>query len=126
MKLSCRKILLLASLSFTLNPSLYAEEKNCGTFSYQGIVKIVDKKMNLIINEKTLSEYTFVLTTKQEAELAPYLNKPVQGEVEILKVDSPYVIKDFKIISSDRGTINPLVPTENSYLKPKTQKVCEK
>lgn len=126
MKLSCRKILLLATLSLCLNPSLFAEEKNCGTFSYQGIVKIVDKKMNLIINEKTLSEYIFVLSTKQEAELAPYLNKPVKGEIEILKVDSPYLIKEFKILSSDRGTINPLVPTENSYLKPKTQKVCEK
>lgn len=126
MKLTCKKIMLLAPLLFIMSAKIKAEEKNCGVFSYQGTVKIVDKKMNLIINEKTLSEYTFVLTVQQEAELAPYLNKPVKGELEIFKIDSPYRIQNFKIISSDRGIINPLVPTEHTYLKPVTQKVCAK
>lgn len=119
------KISLALALCFFLTTQTYAQEKNCGTFSFQGTVKIVDKKMNLFINEKTLSQYTFELSTKQVVQMAPYLEKTVKGKLEITKISSPFYIKDFIILETDRGTINPLVPTENSYLKSVAPKVCE-
>lgn len=105
--------------------STHAFDFGCGSYEFKGTVKIKDNKMNLFINEGTQSEIVFHLKTSDELNLAPYLNHLVVGKVNLLKRMDGNLATQFKIISHERGTANPLAPLDHSYFKNLTTTKCE-
>lgn len=124
--LPVKHLFLALSLIFTFPTLVLADFDGCGIYNYKGTVKIKNNKMNLFIHEGTKSEMTFVLSVKQEGQLAPYLNRQVSGKVFIQKPMDGTKAAHFTIIDSERSGANPLVPKEHSFLKKTETKPCEK
>lgn len=125
--LECSMKHLLCLLSLLLPVYSYAQLDfdGCGIYEYKGIVKIREKKMNLFVNEGTKSELMFFLTLKQEAQLAPYLDKQVEGKIQIIKMMDGTRADQFRILDSKRAGIDPLNPLKNSFLKKIENQKCE-
>jgi hypothetical protein len=121
MKILISSFLLILSLN-TLAVSVF---EGCGIYAYKGKVTIKNQKMNLFINEGTKSEMTFYLSVKQEAELAPYLNRQVEGKIQITQLMDGTLSNSFNILDAKRSTIDPLHPLLHSFLNKLEDKKCE-
>lgn len=119
------KFFILPFLFLTLISHAQTKVGGCGTYEYKGRVIIKEKKMNLFINEGTNSELKFYLGLEQEAQLAPYLNKQVEGNLRITKVMDGTLATGFKILNARRAGSDPLHPQHHSYLKIIESQKCE-
>lgn len=109
------KLLSLFTLLFVLNAQA---QTTCQVYEYQGIVRILDKKMVLVINETTMSEMKFKLPIEGEVKLAPFVDLTVKGKL---------IFKDkkiSKILSADYGKAQPLDHKLHSYLRPLNSEAC--
>lgn len=119
------KFLTLPLLLISLNSFAASGFEGCGTYAFKGKVTIKEEKMNLFIHEGTKSELKFHLKLQQEGQLAPYLNKQVEGKIQITKLMDGTLATEFRIIDAKRAGINPLHPDQHSFLKKIDSKKCE-
>jgi len=91
--------------------------ENCGSYSFQGTAKIVDKQMILILNESTQSEFKLIISRDQESRITPYLNLTVKGDLILKSITGPWtgVIKELKEL--DYGISDPINTTKHTFLK---------
>src|SRR5687767_2723686 len=61
----------------------------CGTYSFKGTPRILDKSMILVINEGSNSEFVLEVSRKEQAKLAPYIKLMTSGELVIKEVRGP-------------------------------------
>lgn len=73
---------------------------SCGEYKVRGVARLIKKSLLIIVNEKTQSEVTIKVPINNEANLAPYLDKPLEATVIFAKnANGPEVsgkIKDVK------------------------------
>lgn len=97
--------------------------KSCGIYAFQGIPKLLDKKMILVLNEKSLSELVIDVSKQDQLIFAPYLNIVTKGELEVTKM-TDFKTVTAKFLKLDYGMPNPLNPAKHSFISLKASKKC--
>ncbi len=97
---------------------------SCGIYEFKGIPRLISQDMQLIVNEKTLSESVLEASLSEQAKLAPYLDKMVQGELTISKMTGPRRGIASELIKLDVGVPTPLHHETHSYLRLKREHKC--
>lgn len=97
----------------------------CGEYQFQGIARIHDGKVRLIINEKSLSEIILLPTISDEAKLAPYVNLLVKGDLNVNKVTGPQTANIRNILRIDFAESDPLKLTKHTFLIQKRMFKCK-
>ncbi len=94
-------------------------QTSCQVFEYQGVVRIKNKEMVLLINESTLSEIRFGLPIQAKSQMAPFLDLTVKGKLTLKnnKIQS--------ILSADYGRATPLAHKTDSYINQVKEESCK-
>lgn len=94
-------------------------QTTCQVFEYQGVVRIQNKEMVLLIHETTLSEIRFTLPIQTQSQMAPFLDITVKGKLTLKNN------KIQKILSTDYGRATPLEHKTDSFIKPLKEESCK-
>lgn len=92
---------------------------SCQVFEYQGIVRLKNEEMVLLINETTLSELSFTLPIHTKSQMAPFLNLTVKGKLTLQNN------KIQKILSADYGRATPLEHKTDSFFNQLKEESCK-
>lgn len=112
------KLLGLYLLVFCFGLKVHAQT-SCQVFEYQGIVRIQNKEMLLLIHETTLSEIRFILPIQAQSQMAPFLDLTVKGKLTLKNN------KIQKILSTDYGRATPLEHKTDSFIKQLKEESCK-
>lgn len=96
----------------------------CGTFEFKGTPRIVDDKMQVVMNEKSLSQFVLYPAMSEQIKLAPFVDLIVQGELRISKLIEPREAEAAEFIKLDYALPNPLNPVQDSFLRLKKEEAC--
>lgn len=96
----------------------------CGSYEFKGTPRIVGDRMQVVLNEKSLSEYVLYPEMNEQQKLAPYIDLTVQGELRIIKMIEPRKGDATDLIKLDYALIDPLNPIQNSFLRLKKEENC--
>ena len=80
-----KKIAILLCLSYSTISTAAPDFKKtgftgltkCGEYLVAGVVKIVDEKLNVVVNEKTKSEHKISIQAADQAHIAAFIGYPV-------------------------------------------------
>lgn len=94
-------------------------QSTCQVFEYQGVVRIQNEEMKLLINESTLSEIRFVLPIQTKSRMAPFLDITVKGKLTLKNN------RIQNILSADYGRATPLKHKTDSFIKLLKEESCK-
>lgn len=97
----------------------------CGTYEFQGIPRLEDGRLELVIAEGARSERVFTTDASEQAKLAPFLGREVRGEFVLTAVTAPHAAVVTELTNLDDATPDPLNPHTATFLKPKDARPCE-
>ncbi|WP_408095362.1 hypothetical protein ACJVC5_09985 [Peredibacter sp. HCB2-198] len=89
---------------------------DCYLYEVKGVARIKGSDLELVVNEKTMSEMRFGMKISDTAKFGPYLDSTTKGEYVFKgKPVSKSVIQEIK--SLKRSTPDPLNHQNHSYIK---------
>lgn len=102
---------------FTLIPafSFAAIVTECGEYTVKGVVR-GGIGISIIVNEKTMSQYTLSMPGPQQAQIGAYLDAPVTAKVVMTEHLSPVKGKVTEIVSISKRIPNPLNPEDTGLI----------
>ena len=81
-------IIFLIQLSSTVFAQDWTGITDCGIYQVRAVANSTDDGLQIIVNEKTQSEFKIIVPTQNEPYLAPYVKKPLEAKVLIEKKTS--------------------------------------
>jgi hypothetical protein len=96
----------------------------CGTYEFKGTPRIVEDQMQVVLNEKSLSQFILYPAMSDQMKLAPYVDLMVQGELRISKMIEPREGDAVDFMKLDYAIPDPLNPVQNSFLRLKKEETC--
>lgn len=97
---------------------------SCGVYEFKGTPRIVGEELLLVVAESSRSERVFTTDASEQAKLAPFLDREVQGEFELTAVRSPKAATAAAFMALDDGAYDPLNPHTQTYLRLKEARPC--
>ena len=87
----------------------------CGEYTANGVVRAKQEGIQLIVNEKTQSEYVVTMSTSEQGQLGGYIDRDVTIELVLDKKFNGQSGSTSKIISSKSRIPNPLYPGDTGF-----------
>lgn len=87
----------------------------CGEYTASGVVRAKQEGIQLIVNEKTQSEYVVMMPTSEQGQLGGYIDRDVTVQLLLDKKFSGQIGSASKIISSKTRIPNPLYPGDTGF-----------
>ncbi|MFP5459353.1 MAG: hypothetical protein ACLGG7_11520 [Bacteriovoracia bacterium] len=99
-------------------------QASCGVYEFKGTPRIVGGQLLLLIAESARSEKVFTTDASEQAKLAPFLDREVQGEFQLLAVQGPKEAIASEFVSLEDSAHDPLNPHHQTYLRLKEARPC--
>lgn len=97
---------------------------SCGVYEFKGTPRIVGDQLLLVIAENSRSERIFTTDATEQAKLAPFLDREVQGEFQLTGVQSPKEASASEFVALEDSEHDPLNPHYQTYLRLKEVRPC--
>lgn len=107
-----KKNLILTFLFSLFSTQSFAIATKCGEYSFNGVVRNQKEGTRLIINEKSMSQYTIDFNDSDTMKLSIYNDQYVSGTIKIETLVNHYNLSDATLLKISERVPNPLNPTD--------------